>query len=82
MKTYWGLEVYLHAFLISALDGDEWSASLPGRFTPRERAPGTNWIGGWVGSRAVLDAVVKSVTIKWGSVLVVGILDIFTPKFS
>jgi len=27
--------------LISALDGDEWSASLPGRFTPRERAPGT-----------------------------------------
>jgi hypothetical protein len=29
------------------------------RFTPRERAPGTHWIGGWVGPRAVLDAVVK-----------------------
>jgi hypothetical protein len=30
-----------------------------GRFTPRERAPGTHWIGGWVGPRARLDAVVK-----------------------
>jgi hypothetical protein len=26
--------------LTSALDGGEWSASRPGRFTPRERAPG------------------------------------------
>jgi hypothetical protein len=26
--------------------------------TPRERAPGNHWIGGWVGPRAVLDAVV------------------------
>jgi hypothetical protein len=26
-----------------------------GRFTPRERAPGTHWIGGWVGPRAGLD---------------------------
>jgi hypothetical protein len=43
----------------SALDGGEWSASRPGRFTPRERALGTHWIGGWVGPRAVLDAVVK-----------------------
>jgi hypothetical protein len=24
------------------LDGGEWSASRPGRFTPRERAPGTH----------------------------------------
>jgi hypothetical protein len=45
--------------LTSALDGGEWSASRPGRFTPRERAPGTHWIGGRVGPRAVLDAVVK-----------------------
>jgi len=29
----------LHAFLTSALDGGERSASRPGRFTPRERAP-------------------------------------------
>jgi hypothetical protein len=41
--------------LTSALDGDEWSASRPGRFTPRERAPGTHWVG----PRAAQDAVVK-----------------------
>jgi hypothetical protein len=34
MKTYWGVEVQLHAFLISELDGGEWSASRSGRFTP------------------------------------------------
>jgi hypothetical protein len=45
--------------LTSALDGGKWSASRPGRFIPRERAPGTHWRGGWMGPRAVLDAVVK-----------------------
>jgi hypothetical protein len=33
--------------LTSALDESEWSASRPGRFTPRERAPGSHWIGSW-----------------------------------
>jgi hypothetical protein len=37
----------------------EWSASRPGHFTPSERAPGTHWIGGWVGSGNGLDTVVK-----------------------
>jgi hypothetical protein len=45
--------------MTSALDGDEWSALRPGCFTPRERAPGTHGIGGWVSPRAVLDAVAK-----------------------
>jgi hypothetical protein len=45
--------------LTSVLDGGEWSASRPGRFTPRERAADTPWIGGWVGPRVVLDAAVK-----------------------
>jgi hypothetical protein len=45
--------------LTSALDGGEWSDSRRGRFTPRERAPGTHWLGSWVGPRAVLGAVVK-----------------------
>jgi hypothetical protein len=44
--------------LTSALDGGEWSASRPGRFTPSERAHGIDWIGGWLSPRAVLDAVV------------------------
>jgi hypothetical protein len=28
-------------------------------FTPRERTLGTHWIGGWVGTTAGLDTVVK-----------------------
>jgi hypothetical protein len=32
--------------LTSALYGGEWSDSRPGRFTPREIAFGTHWIGG------------------------------------
>jgi len=36
MKIYGGLEVHLHTFLISAVDGGEWSASCPSCFTTRE----------------------------------------------
>jgi hypothetical protein len=39
MKAYWEVEVYLHAFVTSALHGGEWSASRPDRFTPMERSP-------------------------------------------
>jgi hypothetical protein len=39
-------------FLTSALGGGEWSALCPGHFAPRERAPGTHCVGGWVGPRA------------------------------
>jgi hypothetical protein len=59
MKKYGGVYVKVHIFLTSALVGGEWVASRPGRFTPRERAPGTHWIGGWVGPRAGLDDVEK-----------------------
>jgi hypothetical protein len=47
--------------LTSVLDGGEWSASCPGRFTARERATGIHWIGGWGGPRAVLDAVKRKI---------------------
>jgi hypothetical protein len=57
MKTYGGVDVYIHVFLTSALAGGEWSASRLGRFTSAERAPGTHWIGDWVGPRASLDDV-------------------------
>jgi hypothetical protein len=53
------LFTYCTHSLTSALDGGEWSASRASCFTPREKAPGTHWIGGWVGPRAVLDLVVK-----------------------
>jgi hypothetical protein len=49
MKTYRGVDVYIHVFLTSALIGGKRSDSHPGRFDPGERASGTHWIGGWVG---------------------------------
>jgi hypothetical protein len=55
MKAYGGMGVQTHIFLTSALAAGERSASRPCRFTPFERAPGTHWIGGWVGPRAGLD---------------------------
>jgi hypothetical protein len=39
MKIYGGTEAWVHAFLTLALEGGEWSVSLPGYFTPEERAP-------------------------------------------
>jgi hypothetical protein len=49
----------IKARIASALIGGEWSTSRPGRFTPRERAPDTHWIGGWVDLRAGLDDLEK-----------------------
>jgi len=39
MKMYYGMEVKIHEFLISKLDGGKWSASRPGRLILGERAP-------------------------------------------
>jgi hypothetical protein len=60
MKAYGGSGCIVLPFLTSALDGGEWSTSLPGRVTPGEIAPplpGTHWIGGWVGPRTGLDVM-------------------------
>jgi hypothetical protein len=65
MKTYGGGGV-APPFLTSALDGSEWSASRPCRFTPGERAPGTHWIGCWVGLSPGLDAVEKRKILHCG----------------
>jgi hypothetical protein len=54
MKTYRGVDVWIHIFLTSALVGGEWSASRPCPFTP-----GTHFIGGWVDPRAGLDDMEK-----------------------
>jgi hypothetical protein len=40
-----------------SLDGGEWLGSRPGRFTPKETAPDTNWIGGFAGPNNNLEAV-------------------------
>jgi hypothetical protein len=53
MKTYGGVDVYIHIFLTSALVGGERSASRPCRLTP-----GTHFIGG-VDPRAGLDDMEK-----------------------
>jgi hypothetical protein len=55
-EDVWGMDI---SFLISALDGGKWSGSRPGRLVAGERAPGTHWIGGWVGPRAGLEAATK-----------------------
>jgi hypothetical protein len=55
----WGRGDIDPPFLTSALDGGEWPTLRLGRFTHAEIAPGTYWIGGWVGPRASLDAVEK-----------------------
>jgi hypothetical protein len=58
-ETFGYTLAWFHVLLTSALDGGEWWASRTGRFTPRERAAGIHWIGGWVGSRAGMDTMTK-----------------------
>jgi hypothetical protein len=57
MKTYGGVNVKIHMFMISVLDGGEWTALRPGHVTPGERVPSAHWIIGWVGPRTSLDDV-------------------------
>jgi hypothetical protein len=40
--------------------GGEWSSSRCGRFNTRDRGLSNHWIGGWVGSRVVLDSIQKT----------------------
>jgi hypothetical protein len=49
MKAYWWS---IGIAPRSELDGDKWSASRPGSFSPREKVAGTHWIGCWVGPRS------------------------------
>jgi hypothetical protein len=63
MTTYGGVDVQNHVSLTSALGKGEWTASRPGRFTPRERAPGAHWIWGLVGHGTGLDEVEKILSL-------------------
>jgi hypothetical protein len=59
MKTYEGVDIEIYVFLTPTIIESEGSVSRPGRFIPGERAPGTNFIGGWVDPRADLDDMKK-----------------------
>jgi hypothetical protein len=39
MKTYGGVDIYIHVFLTSAVVGGEWSASRLGLFTAKGNSP-------------------------------------------
>jgi hypothetical protein len=60
--VYGEVEVWPQEFLTSPLDAVERSASRPFRLNAGETAPGTHWIGDWVGPRAVMYAVAKRKT--------------------
>jgi hypothetical protein len=58
MKAYWESGGIAPRVLNLGSTGKS-LASRPGRFTSRKKAHGTHWIGGWVGTRADLDTVVR-----------------------
>lgn len=58
-KSYGRVEVWPYAYLISALDADDCSASRSGRFIPREKALGAQCIGVWMCSRTTVVMVQK-----------------------
>jgi hypothetical protein len=59
INMYGEVGVKLHALLILALDGGEWSALCSGQFIPWERVPSTQWTEGWLGTGVGLDEVAE-----------------------
>jgi hypothetical protein len=59
MKTYGGVEVQFHVFLIWALVGGEWSGPCSRLSTARGKFPATHFRVGWVGPTVSLDAVAR-----------------------
>jgi hypothetical protein len=59
MKTYWGMEMELHAIFDLGTRW-RWVVSFTSQLLYHQRkSRWYHWIGGWVGPRAGLDAVVK-----------------------
>jgi hypothetical protein len=68
IKTFWEMEVWLNALLISVINITEWSASPSGRFIPEERCRSSgHFVGSQIEPKASLDAVAKrqSLTRPW-----------------
>jgi hypothetical protein len=59
MNAYWGSTGIAPRILDLGIRWRRVVSFTPWPLYPRERAPSTHWIGGWVGPRAVPDAVVK-----------------------
>jgi hypothetical protein len=53
----WRSGVMAPTFLTSALDGSEWSSSRHGRFSARERSPGSHYVAGCIVPNACVDAL-------------------------
>jgi hypothetical protein len=81
MKTCKGEEVIAPSFLISAVDGGEWSPSRPGRFNAGEITSGTHCIGGWLGHTAGNGTLAtEPVATDWGDIAVLrGQGSVFSP---
>jgi len=54
MKAYEGAKIQLHSLLNLTLHGSASSASRPGRFTSKQKAPNTHWIEAEWGPEEVL----------------------------
>jgi hypothetical protein len=60
MKAYEGVDVYVDPHFLGLSTSWRWVVSFtPLPLYPRERAPGTHFIGGWVHPRASLDDMEK-----------------------
>lgn len=57
MKAEGGMEMVLHHYQTTTLDGGEWPTFNTGRCITVLRAPNSPWIGDGVGPRAGLDAL-------------------------
>jgi hypothetical protein len=69
-EDIWGSGGIAPTCSTSALGGDWWLAARFCRFIPRQRSPGSDWIGGWVNPRTSLDTGNKRKMIRNCSVLI------------
>jgi hypothetical protein len=59
LKTYCVMQAHLQTFITLALEGEDHSATCPGRFIPGKRTPGTQRTWDWVDPRAGQDTVAR-----------------------